>query len=205
MYFLFFICSKYYNAARGGGQGDYREGIKAKIANVVDCLQRFPHSQRAILTVPFANQTSDKVCTCIGTGCLQPSPLTPPPRCDPPISHDFCRLIIHQTRRPSACGSSISIWKDGKKAALIALVVQDCCGCESFELNVSVSEHKLSCLTVVSMNSQANAATIFPKNIHFIGTGLCCVYVCVQVIVYLQVLTVFLNLISPLIRWCSDE
>lgn len=42
----------YYNSARGGGQGDYRAGIKEKIANVVDCLTRFPGSKRGVLTIP---------------------------------------------------------------------------------------------------------------------------------------------------------
>lgn len=46
--------AKFYNAARGGGQGDYREGIQAKIANVVSCLRSFPNSKRAVLPVPHA-------------------------------------------------------------------------------------------------------------------------------------------------------
>jgi thymidylate synthase len=46
------LYEKFYNAARGGGQGDYREGIKAKIDNVVDCLRLRPESKRAVLTIP---------------------------------------------------------------------------------------------------------------------------------------------------------
>ncbi len=44
-----------YSSARGGGQGDYRVGMRDKIANVVDCLTRFPGSKRAVLTVPARN------------------------------------------------------------------------------------------------------------------------------------------------------
>jgi len=33
---------------RGGEQGDYRDGMPAKIANVIDCLRAFPHSKRAV-------------------------------------------------------------------------------------------------------------------------------------------------------------
>jgi hypothetical protein len=46
--------AKFYNPARGGGQGDYRDGIAAKVDNVVDCLTKFPGSKRAVLTVPNA-------------------------------------------------------------------------------------------------------------------------------------------------------
>ena len=40
--------AKYYSAARGGGQGDYRTLIREKIDNVVDCLTKFPGSKRAV-------------------------------------------------------------------------------------------------------------------------------------------------------------
>jgi hypothetical protein len=53
------LYAKFYNEARGGGQGDYRAGLHAKIDNVVDCLTKFPRSKRAIVTVPYAKQTSD--------------------------------------------------------------------------------------------------------------------------------------------------
>src|SRR5438046_9846922 len=32
----------YFNAERGGAQGDYSERITTKIANVIDCLEHFP-------------------------------------------------------------------------------------------------------------------------------------------------------------------
>lgn len=44
--------TKYFSAHRGGSQGDYATGIKDKIANVVDCLTKFPASKRAIITIP---------------------------------------------------------------------------------------------------------------------------------------------------------
>ena len=43
---------KYFSVHRGGSQGDYREGIKDKIDNVVDCLRHFPLSKRAVITIP---------------------------------------------------------------------------------------------------------------------------------------------------------
>lgn len=43
---------KYFSAHRGGSQGDYRSGMRKKIANVVDCLSKFPQSKRAVVTVP---------------------------------------------------------------------------------------------------------------------------------------------------------
>lgn len=42
----------YFSAHRGGSQGDYRQGMKDKIANVIDCLHKFPQSKRAVITVP---------------------------------------------------------------------------------------------------------------------------------------------------------
>ena len=47
---------KYFSAHRGGSQGDYRDGMRAKIDNVVDCLQHYPQSKRAVITIP--NNTS---------------------------------------------------------------------------------------------------------------------------------------------------
>jgi len=35
-------------AERGGDQGDYRAGIRAKIANTIECLQQQPLSKRAV-------------------------------------------------------------------------------------------------------------------------------------------------------------
>ncbi|KAL3806212.1 hypothetical protein ACHAXA_000695 [Cyclostephanos tholiformis] len=59
---------KYFSEHRGGLQGDYREGIQNKIANVIDCLTRFPLSKRAIITVPNdsnAPHTSDADAKCL--------------------------------------------------------------------------------------------------------------------------------------------
>ncbi len=56
------------NAHRGGAQGDYREGMQRKIANVVDCLTKFPASKRAIITVcnePMPDHSSDNDAKCV--------------------------------------------------------------------------------------------------------------------------------------------
>ena len=39
----------YFSDLRGGSQGDYRLGMKKKIANVVDALDRFPNSKELLL------------------------------------------------------------------------------------------------------------------------------------------------------------
>ena len=99
---------KYFSEHRGGAQGDYREGIKEKIANVTDCLTRFPPSKRAIITVPnnsSAPHTSDAEAKCLRE--------------------------IH---------FYLDMDNDKKKMALNATVLM-----------------------------RAQAAEIFPKNIHFIG------------------------------------
>ena len=44
---------EWFMVERGGDQGDYREGMPAKIANVVDCLKEHPHSKRAVIPIPF--------------------------------------------------------------------------------------------------------------------------------------------------------
>ena len=49
------LTAAWYSPARGGPQGDYREGMPAKVANVVDALRRFPRTKRAVLTVPQRN------------------------------------------------------------------------------------------------------------------------------------------------------
>ena len=57
-----------FNAERGGGQGDYRKGMPEKIANVVDCLSRFPQSKRAVITIsnnPSAHHGSDDDAKCL--------------------------------------------------------------------------------------------------------------------------------------------
>ena len=43
---------------RGGAQGDYRHGMSAKIANVIDCLKSEPLSKRAVIPIPFAEEPS---------------------------------------------------------------------------------------------------------------------------------------------------
>lgn len=40
---------------RGGAQGDYRDGMQAKIANVIDCLKTEPLSKRGVIPIPFSN------------------------------------------------------------------------------------------------------------------------------------------------------
>lgn len=59
---------RYFTARRGGGQGDYRAGMRAKIANVVDCLTHFPASKRAVISVvsdPAASHTDDDAAKCL--------------------------------------------------------------------------------------------------------------------------------------------
>ncbi len=59
---------KYFSAHRGGSQGDYREGMQKKMANVVDCLTKFPSSKRAVITVPnnsFPVHASDDDAKCM--------------------------------------------------------------------------------------------------------------------------------------------
>jgi len=45
-------------AERGGAQGDYRDGMAEKIANVIDCLKTEPLSKRAVIPIPFAREGS---------------------------------------------------------------------------------------------------------------------------------------------------
>lgn len=56
------------NSNRGGAQGDYRKGMARKIANVVDCLSKFPNSKRAIITIsndPMPDHSSDIDAKCV--------------------------------------------------------------------------------------------------------------------------------------------
>lgn len=56
------------NARRGGAQGNYREGMAQKMANVVDCLSRFPQSKRAVITVsnePMPEHSNDADAKCV--------------------------------------------------------------------------------------------------------------------------------------------
>lgn len=52
---------KWWMVERGGDQGDYREGMQAKINNVVNCLKTHPHSKRAIIPIPFNSEGSQNV------------------------------------------------------------------------------------------------------------------------------------------------
>lgn len=59
---------QFFDALRGGGQGDYRDGMAAKIANVVDCLSSFPASKRAVITItnnPYASHRDDDAAKCL--------------------------------------------------------------------------------------------------------------------------------------------
>lgn len=47
--------------SRGGEQGDYRDGMSDKIANVIDCLRAEPRSKRAIIPIPFSSVGSKTV------------------------------------------------------------------------------------------------------------------------------------------------
>lgn len=101
----------YYNAARGGGQGDYRPLINEKIANVIDCLTKFPRSKRAVLTIA-------------------------PPSLDHSVDGDAkCLRELHFYLEPSESSSGAPV-------------------------------DTLFCTGIM----RAQAASIFPKNIHFIGT-----------------------------------
>ena len=53
--------NEWFMLERGGDQGDYREGMPEKIANVVDCLRTHPTSKRAIIPIPFATEGSINV------------------------------------------------------------------------------------------------------------------------------------------------
>ncbi|CAE8736800.1 unnamed protein product [Polarella glacialis] len=46
---------------RGGDQGDYRDGMQEKIANVIACLKSEPRSKRAIIPIPSPTEGSNTV------------------------------------------------------------------------------------------------------------------------------------------------
>lgn len=46
---------------RGGAQGDYREGMQAKITNAIDCLREHPDSKRATIPIPFAIEGTQNI------------------------------------------------------------------------------------------------------------------------------------------------
>lgn len=59
---------KYFSDHRGGSQGDYRDGMRSKIDNVVDCLTRYPKSKRAVITIPnesCPSHTDDAAAKCM--------------------------------------------------------------------------------------------------------------------------------------------
>jgi hypothetical protein len=102
---------RWFSAMRGGSQGDYRHGMAAKIANVVDCLVRFPRSKRAVVDVP--NQP----------------------------------LVHHADTDEAKCLREIHFYADTDLAS---------------------GEDVLSMTALF----RAQAAEIFPKNCHFLGTML---------------------------------
>jgi hypothetical protein len=53
--------ARWFMVERGGDQGDYREGMPAKIANAIDCLRQHSHSKRAIIPIPFNSEGSENV------------------------------------------------------------------------------------------------------------------------------------------------
>ena len=59
---------KYFSELRGGSQGDYRMGMSKKIHNVVDAINRFPKSKRAVITIPgtsFPDNRNDDDAKCM--------------------------------------------------------------------------------------------------------------------------------------------
>eukprot|EP00563_Minutocellus_polymorphus_P017140 CAMPEP_0197719930 /NCGR_PEP_ID=MMETSP1434-20131217/3471_1 /TAXON_ID=265543 /ORGANISM="Minutocellus polymorphus, Strain CCMP3303" /LENGTH=229 /DNA_ID=CAMNT_0043304719 /DNA_START=21 /DNA_END=711 /DNA_ORIENTATION=- len=54
-------CKQWQLSERGGAQGDYREGMQKKIANVIDCLRTEPLSKRAVIPIPFNSAGSATV------------------------------------------------------------------------------------------------------------------------------------------------
>jgi hypothetical protein len=92
------------NEQRGGPQGNYREGMAQKMANVVDCLSRFPLSKRAVITI-----------------CNEPMP-------------------VHSNDADAKCVRELHLYldDDGKLSGTVFL--------------------------------RAQAASLFPKNIHMLGS-----------------------------------
>ena len=104
--------AKYYTPARGGGQGDYRIGIREKISNVIDAIDKFPNTKRAVITIPHTDHGS--------------------------ITAD------HTVTDEAKCLRELHFYLDGP----------------------ATGRRKLGCTGIM----RAQAASIFPKNIHFIGT-----------------------------------
>ena len=51
----------YKTPERGGAQGDYRRGMRRKIANAVDCLRTHSNSKRASIPIPFTDSGSETI------------------------------------------------------------------------------------------------------------------------------------------------
>ena len=51
----------YKTPERGGAQGDYRYGMRRKIANAVDCLRTHENSKRASIPIPFTDSGSETI------------------------------------------------------------------------------------------------------------------------------------------------
>ena len=101
---------QYFSEQRGGKQGDYRQGMRTKLDNVIDSLRCFPESKRAVLTI-----------------------------CNNPIPH-------HSSDDDAKCMREIHFWIDQQQQ-------------EQQSLNATVL-------------FRAQAAQLFPKNIHFIGSAM---------------------------------
>jgi hypothetical protein len=108
---------RFYTPARGGGQGDYRSGVAAKLANVVSALQSFPNSKRAVFPVPHSDKPSS---TADHTDTDEAK----------------CLRELHFYLEPITDASNPQ------------------------------QQRRLCCTGFM----RAQAASIFPKNIHFIGT-----------------------------------
>ena len=51
----------YKTPERGGAQGDYRRGMRRKIANAVDCLRTHENSKAGLDTIPFTDSGSETI------------------------------------------------------------------------------------------------------------------------------------------------
>ena len=109
------LYKQFYTPARGGGQGDYRDGMPEKIANVVDALRKFPGTKRAVIPIPHTRAGS--------------------------VSAD------HTNTDEAKCLRELH-----------------------FHLDVDPSNPKAPRRLCCTGLMRAQAASIFPKNIHFIGT-----------------------------------
>lgn len=141
--------AKYYTAARGGGQGDYRPLINEKIDNVVDCLTKFPSSKRAVsvnwatLDLPRSNPVSARA-------GLDYRPFSPRPLCRPGCQVPARAALL--PRAPRRCGRPC-------RASLHW--VHACTGCVRTGGRGN---------DVARCYPNLCRRVIFPKNVHFIGT-----------------------------------